>query len=293
MSFRIQSAVFPVAGLGTRFLPATKASPKEMLPIVNKPLIQYAVEEALSAGAERLIFVTSPSKRAIEQHFQTNVELESVLSNSGNKKMLALVQNIIPSSVECVFVQQGAPLGLGHAVLCARAAVGEVPFFVHLADDLIRSDTPCLEQMRQHYARHHSSVLAVEAVPSDQTASYGIVSVKKEPSGAQRIDKIIEKPKPEEAPSNLAVVGRYLLTPAIFEQLEGRDPGAGGEIQLTDGIAGILGHESVHALLFEGTRYDCGSRLGYLKATVEYGLHSEEVGGRFREYLKELTKKMY
>ena len=292
MNFRIQSTVFPVAGLGTRFLPATKVSPKEMLPIVNKPLIQYAVEEALSAGAERLIFVTSPSKRAIEQHFQANVELESALSDSGNKKMLALVQNIVPSNVECVFVQQGAPLGLGHAVLCARAAVGEAPFFVHLADDLIRSDTPCLEQMRQYYERYHSSVLAIEAVPNDRTTSYGIVSVKKESSGARRIDKIIEKPKPEEAPSNLAVVGRYLLTPAIFEQLEERSPGAGGEIQLTDGIAGILGHESVHALLFEGTRYDCGSRLGYLKATVEYGLHNEEVGERFRKYLKGLTNKM-
>ena len=292
MSFRIQSTVFPVAGLGTRFLPATKVSPKEMLPIVNKPLIQYAVEEALSAGAERLIFVTSPSKRAIEQHFQANVELESALSDSGNKKMLALVQNIVPSNVECVFVQQGAPLGLGHAVLCARAAVGEEPFFVHLADDLIRSDTPCLEQMRQYYERYHSSVLAIEAVPNDRTANYGIVSVKKEPSGARRVDRIVEKPKPEEAPSNLAVVGRYLLTPAIFEQLEEGSPGAGGEIQLTDGIAGILGHESVHALLFEGTRYDCGSRLGYLKATVEYGLHNEEVGERFRKYLKGLTNKM-
>ncbi len=292
MSFRIQSAVFPVAGLGTRFLPATKASPKEMLSIVNKPLIQYAVEEALSAGAERLVFVTSPSKRAIEQHFQANVELESALRSSGNKKMLALIQNIVPSSVECIFVQQEVPLGLGHAVLCARAAVGEEPFFVHLADDLIRSDKPCLEQMRQHYARHHSSVLAVEAVPNDRTASYGIVSTKKEPSGAQRIERIVEKPKPEEAPSNLAVVGRYLLTPAIFKQLEGRGPGAGGEIQLTDGIAGILENESVHALQFEGTRYDCGSRMGYLKATVEYGLHNEEVGGRFRKYLKELTKKI-
>ncbi|SVE57751.1 uncharacterized protein METZ01_LOCUS510605, partial [marine metagenome] len=217
---------------------------------------------------------------------------ENALSDSGNKKMLALVQNIVPSSVECVFVQQGAPLGLGHAVLCAREAVGEAPFFVHLADDLIRSDTPCLEQMRQYYERYHSSVLAVEAVPNDQTTSYGIVSVKKESSGARRIDKIIEKPKPEEAPSNLAVVGRYLLTPAIFEQLEERSPGAGGEIQLTDGIAGILGHESVHALLFEGIRYDCGSRLGYLKATVEYGLHDEEVGERFRKYLKGLTKKI-
>ena len=220
------------------------------------------------------------------------MELESALSDSGNKKMLALVQNIVPSNVECVFVQQGAPLGLGHAVLCARAAVGEAPFFVHLADDLIRSDTPCLEQMRQYYERYHSSVLAVEAVPNDRTASYGIVSVKKEPSGARRVDRIVEKPKPEEAPSNLAVVGRYLLTPAIFEQLEKGSPGAGGEIQLTDGIAGILGHESVHALLFEGTRYDCGSRLGYLKATVEYGLHNEEVGGRFRKYLKGLTKKI-
>ena len=292
MNFKIRSAVFPVAGLGTRFLPATKASPKEMLPIVNKPLIQYAVEEALSAGVERLVFVTSPSKRAIEQHFQANVELESALSNSGNKKMLALVQNIVPSNVECVFVQQGVPLGLGHAVLCARTVVGEAPFFIHLADDLIRSDTPCLEQMRQHHAKYRSSVLAVEVVPNDRTANYGIVSVKEEPSGVQRIDKIIEKPSPEEAPSNLAVVGRYLLTPDIFEQLERGDPGAGGEIQLTDGIAGILRHEPVHALLFEGTRYDCGSRLGYLKATVEYGLHNEEVGKKFGKYLKGLTKKI-
>ena len=290
VSSGIKSAVFPVAGRGTRFLPATKASPKEMLPIVNKPLIQYAVEEALSAGVEKLIFITGPSKRAIEAHFRPDIELENALSAAGKEKMLELVRNIVPPSVRCVFVQQGMPLGLGHAVLCARSAVGDAPFFVHLADDLICSEVPCLEQMRRHYKQHGFSILGVETVPNDRTASYGIVSVETGRSGIQRIRKIVEKPSPEEAPSNLAVVGRYLLTSTIFSQLEKIVPGAGGEIQLTDGIAGVLAHEPVHALSFEGTRYDCGSKLGYLKATVEYGLRNEELGENFRAYLDKLKR---
>ncbi len=213
---RIRTAVFPVAGRGTRFLPATKASPKEMLPIVDKPLIQYAVEEAIDAGADRLVFITGSSKRAIEDHFDTDAELERQLTESGKHDLLKLVRDIIPPEATCIFVRQGVPLGLGHAVLCAKHAVGDEPFFVHLADDLIYGEVGCLAQMRAHFEKHGASVLGVETVPRDQTGSYGIVAVQKEPSGAQRVTRIVEKPKPADAPSNLAVVGRYILTPAIF-----------------------------------------------------------------------------
>ncbi|HEX5047377.1 MAG TPA: UTP--glucose-1-phosphate uridylyltransferase GalU [Gammaproteobacteria bacterium] len=288
---KIRTAVFPVAGHGTRFLPATKASPKEMLPIVDKPLIQYAVEEALAADVEKLVFITGSSKRAIEDHFDTDAELERQLQESGKHDLLALIENIVPPGVTCLYVRQGMPLGLGHAVLCAKAAVGDEPFFVHLADDLIYSDVPCLKQMRLHFEKHDTSVLAVETVPHDQTGSYGIVAVQNEKSGAQRVTRIVEKPKPKDAPSNLAVVGRYILTPAIFAKLEKTQRGAGGEIQLTDGIASLLGDEPVHVLPFQGVRYDCGSKIGYLRATVEYGLRHPELGEGFRAYLQSVWER--
>jgi UTP--glucose-1-phosphate uridylyltransferase len=288
---RIRTAVFPVAGRGTRFLPATKAAPKEMLPIVDKPLIQYAVEEALDAGAERLVFVTGASKRAIEDHFDTDPELERQLEESGKRDLLPLVRDIIPAQATCIFVRQGVPLGLGHAVLCAKAAVGNEPFFVHLPDDLIYGEVGCLEQMRAHFEKHGASVLGVENVPRDQTGSYGIVAVEKEPTGAQRVTRIVEKPRPKDAPSTLAVVGRYVLTPAIFGKLERTQRGAGGEIQLTDGIASLLADESVHVLPFAGIRYDCGNKLGYLRATVEYGLRHPELGESFRAYLQNVWER--
>jgi UTP--glucose-1-phosphate uridylyltransferase len=283
---KIRNAVFPVAGRGTRFLPATKASPKEMLPIVDKPLIQYAVEEAIEAGAEKLIFVTGASKRAIEDHFDVDSELERQLEESGKHELLELIRDIVPNGISCIYLRQGVPLGLGHAVLCARPAVGNEPFFVHLADDLIYGDVPCLAQMRAHFEKHGSSVLGVETVPRDQTGSYGIVAVEQEPSGAQRVTRIVEKPKPAEAPSTLAVVGRYVLTPAVFDKLEKTQKGAGGEIQLTDGIASLLEDEAVYVLPFSGKRYDCGSKIGYLRATVEYGLRHPELGESFRAYLQ-------
>ena len=283
---RVRAAVFPVAGRGTRFLPATKASPKEMLPIVDKPLIQYAVEEALAAGVEKLVFVTGSAKRSIEDHFDVDSELERTLAESGKKDLLALVRDIVPSNVSCLYVRQGVPLGLGHAVLCARPAVGDEPFFVHLADDLIYSDVPCLRQMHDEFQQHGCSVLGVETVPRDQTGSYGIVGVVADEAGRQRIEKIVEKPRPEEAPSNLAVVGRYVLTPAIFDKLERTGRGSGGEIQLTDGIAALLEDEPVYVWPFNGTRYDCGSKIGYLRATVEYALRHPELGENFRAYLQ-------
>lgn len=290
MSQKIRAAVFPVAGRGTRFLPATKASPKEMLPIVDKPLIQYAVEEAVAAGAETLIFVTGASKRAIEDHFDSDPELEQALSESGKTELMAVVREIVPPAVTCVYIRQGVPLGLGHAVLCARSVVGDEPFFVHLADDLIHSQTPCLEQMRVHHERHRASVLAVETVPADQTASYGIVAIEEEASGARRVTNIVEKPQPADAPSNLAVVGRYVLTPAIFEKLASTARGAGNEIQLTDAIGSLMADEPVHVLPFEGLRYDCGNKLGYLQASVEYGLRHPDLGEAFATYLAALGK---
>jgi UTP--glucose-1-phosphate uridylyltransferase len=262
-----------------------------MLPIVDKPLIQYAVEEALAAGAERLVFITGSSKRAIEDHFDTDAELERQLADNGRHDLLAMVQTIVPPGVACIYVRQGIPLGLGHAVLCAKPAVGDEPFFVHLADDLIHGDVPCLLQMRQHFDKHGSSVLGVETVPHDQTGSYGIVAVQTERSGAQRVTRIVEKPRPEDAPSNLAVVGRYILTPAIFAKLEQTQRGTGGEIQLTDGIASLLADEAVHVLAFHGIRYDCGSKIGYLRAMVEYGLRHPELGASFRAYLQSVWER--
>ena len=285
MSKQVRAAVFPVAGRGTRFLPATKASPKEMLPIVDKPLIQYAVEEAIAAGATKLIFVTGASKRAIEDHFDTDAELERALTDSGKTDLLETIKGIVPDNVSCVYIRQGEPLGLGHAVLCARPAVGDEPFFVHLADDLIAGEPPCLKQMAGEYQNHGSSVVAVEEVPHENTSSYGIVAVEESDNG-QRVTRIVEKPDPEDAPSNLAVVGRYLLAPEIFDKLVNTGRGAGGEIQLTDAIADLLDDGDVFAYRFSGDRYDCGSKLGYLEATVAYGLAHSEVGDAFRAYLE-------
>jgi UTP--glucose-1-phosphate uridylyltransferase len=284
----IRTAVFPVAGRGTRFLPATKASPKEMLPIVDKPLIQYAVEEALAAGARRLVFITGASKRAIEDHFDSDQELEDLLDRQGKGDLVKQLRSVLPSYASCIYIRQPAPLGLGHAVLCAQPAVGVEPFFVHLADDLISSDVPCLAQMAEVYEAKRASVLAVEQVPNSDTDKYGIVAVEADQAVTSRVRSIVEKPKPAVAPSNLAVVGRYVLAPAIFEHLERIGQGAGGEIQLTDGIAALMREEAVYAYRFSGKRYDCGSKLGYLQATVEYALGHAELGAGFRRYLRGL-----
>ena len=286
MGQKVKTAVFPVAGRGTRFLPVTKASPKEMLPIVDKPLIQYAVEEAIAAGATKLVFVTGASKRAIEDHFDTDPGLEEALTQSGKDELLASIQGIVPKGVSCIYIRQGEPLGLGHAVLCARPAVGNEPFFVHLADDLIAGEPGCLAQMADEYEDHGGSVIAVETVPHEDTSSYGIVAV--DESDRNRITQIVEKPAPEKAPSNSAVVGRYLLAPGIFDKLENTGRGAGGEIQLTDGIADLLNDSAVYAYSFTGVRYDCGSKLGYLQATVAYGLEHPDTGERLRKHLKDL-----
>jgi|HubBroStandDraft_4_1064222.scaffolds.fasta_scaffold233776_2 UTP--glucose-1-phosphate uridylyltransferase len=284
----IRTAVFPVAGRGTRFLPATKASPKEMLPVVDKPLIQYAVEEALAAGARRLVFITGASKRAIEDHFDSDQELELLLQQQGRSDLLNQLRSVLPSYASCIYIRQPAPLGLGHAVLCAQPAVGNEPFFVHLADDLIRSEVACLAQMAQVYEAKRASVLGVQSVPRQDTEKYGIVAVEADGSPTSRVRSIVEKPKPAVAPSTLAVVGRYVLSPAIFEHLERIGQGAGGEIQLTDGIAALMREEAVYAYRFEGRRYDCGSKLGYLQATVEYALAHPQLGRDFRRYLRAL-----
>lgn len=286
----IKKAVFPVAGMGTRFLPATKASPKEMLPIVDKPLIQYAVEEAVAAGCTEMVFVTGRNKRSIEDHFDKAYELETELEQRHKEKLLAHVKDILPPEITCLYIRQAEALGLGHAVLCARAAVGDNPFAVILADDLIDAPQGALKQMVDIYNQTGNSVLGVETVEPSQTGSYGIVEVEQLKS-YQRITNIVEKPKPEEAPSNLAVVGRYILTPRIFDLLTNLPRGAGNEIQLTDGIARLLDHEFVLAHAFEGTRYDCGSKLGYLEATVAYGLKHPETGAAFRELLQQYAAK--
>jgi len=287
---RIDVAVFPVAGRGTRFLPATKASPKEMLPIVDKPLIQYAVEEALQAGARRLVFITGASKRAIEDHFDSDGELENLLLQQGKSDLLKMLRSVLPSYASCIYIRQAAPLGLGHAVLCAKPAVGDAPFFVHLADDLIDAKVACLKQMAQRF--DDGSIVAVQTVPHSQTDKYGIVKTGTHVGDLLRIEKIVEKPKPAVAPSNLAVVGRYLLTPHLFSHLEQIGKGAGGEIQLTDGIARLMADESVYAYKFEGKRFDCGSKLGYLQANVEYALKHAELAAPFRSYLKKFSKEL-
>lgn len=285
MAEKVTTAVFPVAGRGTRFLPATKASPKEMLPVVDKPLIQYAVEEAVAAGARTLIFVTGSAKRAIEDHFDTNHGLERELERAGKADLLDATRSIVPHDATCIYIRQSAPLGLGHAVLCAAPVVGRQPFFVHLADDLIEAHVPCLSQMQRIFETHGSSVLGVQRVPVDQTDKYGIVRVDEMQDRVGVVEEIVEKPAPKDAPSDLAVVGRYVLTPAIFPLLANLGAGAGGEIQLTDGIAELMKLEQVCAYQFLGVRYDCGSKLGYLKATVEYGINHPEFGAAFSDYL--------
>jgi UTP--glucose-1-phosphate uridylyltransferase len=263
-----------------------------MLPIVDKPLIQYAAEEALAAGARRLVFITGASKHAIADHFDTDQELEKLLESQGKSELLRQVRSVLPSYATCIFIRQPAPLGLGHAVLCAEAAVGHEPFFVHLADDLIVGEVPCLKQMAAAYDFHRGSILGVEEVPKEDTEKYGIVEIESGNGKVNRITSIVEKPKPAVAPSNLAVVGRYVLTPTIFDDLRQIGRGAGGEIQLTDGIARLMTHEAVYAHRFEGKRYDCGSKLGYLQATVEQALAHKELSHDFRTYLMALTRKL-
>ena len=285
----IKKVVFPVAGMGTRFLPATKASPKEMLPVVDKPLIQYAAEEAVAAGVDTLVFVYGRTKNAIVDHFDKAYELERELQERHKTKMLELVRNIVPSHVACVFIRQAEALGLGHAVLCAKPVINDEPFAVILADDLINfTDKPVLSQMVDVYNFQHSSVLGVERVPEDEVSSYGVVSGDQLKGGLIEVSGIVEKPPVEEAPSNLAVVGRYILTPRIFDLLENTPRGAGGEIQLTDAIASLLNEQRVLAYEFEGKRFDCGNKLGYLQAQVEFGLDHHEIGGEFEKYLNSI-----
>lgn len=284
MTIQIRKAVFPVAGLGTRFLPATKASPKEMLPIVDKPLIQYAVEEAIEAGVTELIFITSSYKRAIADHFDSNYELEAKLLEAGKQELLDKVRQVKPTGVSCVFMRQPETLGLGHAVGCAEPLVGDEPFAVILADDLIdTTGEGCLKQMLQ--VEQGASVIAVQQVPRSHTERYGMVAVEKSDNGFSRIQQIVEKPLPQSAPSDLGVVGRYILPGEIFEIIRNTHPGSGGEIQLTDAIATLLNKSPVYAYQFDGIRYDCGSKLGYLQATVELGAKHPEVGDAFSDYL--------
>ena len=284
---RIRKAVFPVAGLGTRFLPATKAMPKEMLPVVDKPIIQYAVEEAIAAGAEVLIFITGRTKRAIEDHFDRAYELETELALRKNEAALKQLQDMVPKGVSCVYLRQAEALGLGHAVLCAEKVVDEEPFFVSLPDDLIVAPKGgCLAQLRDEFESTKGSVLAVQKVPRDQTSRYGVIKPGKAIGRRHAVDSIVEKPQPADAPSDLAVVGRYVLTPKVFELLNRTGRGAGGEIQLTDAIQALIAHQPVHAYEYEGIRYDCGSKLGYLQATVDLGLEHDDLGGDFRGWLR-------
>jgi UTP--glucose-1-phosphate uridylyltransferase len=289
---RITKAVFPVAGMGTRFLPATKASPKEMLPIVDKPLIQYAVEEAVAAGMTEMIFVTGRGKRAIEDHFDKAFELETELEQRGQKQLLRIVQGILPRNVSCTYVRQAQALGLGHAILCAEPVVGNLPFAVILADDLIDGNPPALKQMVNVFSRRGRSVVAVQNVSRQETRRYGIVKVEPRSKSPHRISGIVEKPEPAAAPSTLGVVGRYLLTPRIFHHLRHGKPGAGGEIQLTDGIAALIAEEDVFAHEFEGVRYDCGAKMGYLQANIQFALKHPEVGAEFKRYLRGLGGKV-
>ncbi len=283
---KLRKAVFPVAGFGSRFLPVTKASPKEMMPVVDKPLIQYAVEEAAAAGITDMVFVTGRHKRAIEDHFDKAYELETELERKGKEELLAQVRSVLPEGVRCIYIRQAEPLGLGHAVLCAQPVVGDDPFAVLLADDLMDSDPPALVRMAQIFEKEACSLLGVEEVPRDQTQSYGIVTVDKMAGDSARIHSIVEKPRPADAPSNLAVIGRYVLTPRIFDLLARVTPGAGGEIQLTDAISALLKEQKALAVRLPGRRFDCGSKLGYLQATIELGVRHPEVGEAFASYLK-------
>jgi UTP--glucose-1-phosphate uridylyltransferase len=286
----IKTAVFPVAGLGTRFLPITKASPKEMLPVVDKPLIQYAVEEAVEAGMTQMVFITGRNKRSIEDHFDKAFELEQELESRGRTALLESVRNIVPKHVSCIYVRQPEALGLGHAVLCARPVVGDEPFAVILADDLIDGKPTPLEQMVDVYAQQQRSVLAVQRIPREESNKYGVIRGKSLGEKLHKLDGIVEKPKPADAPSDLAVVGRYILTGKVFDFLERIGKGTGGEIQLTDGIAQLLMHEDVFALEFAGTRYDCGSKLGYMMANLVFGMRHPEVGAEFSAFASGLMR---
>ena len=285
---KIKIAVFPVAGMGTRFLPATKASPKEMLPIVDKPLIQYAAEEAVEAGIETLIFITGRNKLNIPNHFDKAYEIESELKKKNKKRELELI-NILPTNVKCIYIRQNEALGLGHAVLCAKSAVGNNPFAVILADDIILTKKQgCLKQMTNKYDDLQSSIVAIEKVNKNLVQEYGIIGGYKNDKNDWELDKIVEKPKIEEAPSDMGVVGRYILTPSIFDILENTKTGSGGEIQLTDAIATQIMKEKVYAYEFRGKRFDCGNKLGFLKATIEYGLNHQEISSELKSYLKDL-----
>jgi UTP--glucose-1-phosphate uridylyltransferase len=285
---KLTKAIFPVAGLGTRFLPATKAQPKEMLPVVDKPLIQYAVEEAYAAGVREMIFVTGRHKRPIEDHFDMTFELEVALEQAGKQELLNVVRSVKPDDMECIYVRQAQALGLGHAVLCARRLVGNEPFAVLLADDLMVGEQPVLKQMVEQYAEWRTSILAVQEVPAEQTRRYGIVAGTPVSETLMDVSRIVEKPAPEDAPSRLAVAGRYILTPGIFHEIASQPRGVGGEIQLTDGIAGLLRREKVFAYRYQGKRYDCGSKEGFLQANVELALAHPQLGPGFRDYLKSL-----
>lgn len=287
---KINKAVFPVGGLGTRFLPATKAIPKEMLPVVDKPLIQYAVEEAYAAGIRQMIFVTGRHKRSIEDHFDTAFELESQLEAANKKALLQVVRSIKPDDMDCIFIRQPSALGLGHAVLCAENLVGDEPFAVLLADDLMVGKPPVLKQMIQSFATAPGTVLAVQEVPREHTSRYGIVGVQSDRPYAA-VDAIVEKPTPEQAPSNLGVAGRYILSPGIFQSIREQPRGVGGEIQLTDGIAGLIGHEPVYCLRYKGARYDCGSKEGFLQATIDLAMANPELTDTLREHMQEILAK--
>ncbi len=301
MKTKITKAIFPVAGLGVRFLPATKANPKEMLPIVDKPLIKYAVEEAAAARIQALIFVTSSSKRAIEDHFDSNYELEAKLAKNGRNDLLTMVKEVLPKGTRCAYIRQPDALGLGHAVLCAKPIIGDEPFAVLLADDLIDGGKQgCLAQMFAAYEETGGNIVAVQPIPGPQTHKYGIVSFENSPQppffkgeiagGFLPINGIVEKPSEEDAPSHFGVVGRYILQPQIFQHLEHMGAGAGGEIQLTDAIAQLLNEQNVYAFQFEGKRYDCGSKLGYLEATIAYALKHDEIAPAFKEHLMNITQ---
>ncbi|MCX7120286.1 MAG: UTP--glucose-1-phosphate uridylyltransferase GalU [Gammaproteobacteria bacterium] len=293
MKCPVTTAVFPVAGMGTRFLPVTKAGPKEMLPIVDKPLIQYVVEEAIAVGIKKLVFVTSSGKRAIEDYFDSNFELETLLEQKGKIEILNTVRNIIPSDVKIVYVRQPRPKGLGDAVLCAKPVVGNEPFAVLLADDIMEnSHRTCLSDMMDRFHETQSSVLAVEKINREDTDKYGIVSMLDNPQFLSQIASIVEKPAPEKAPSTLAVTGRYILTPRIFDMLEQIDIGVGGELQLTDGLAKLLNYEAITVCTLKGRRYDCGSRLGFLQATIDFALKRAEFKEPLMAYLKEITKEL-
>ncbi|HKR41447.1 MAG TPA: UTP--glucose-1-phosphate uridylyltransferase GalU [Paraburkholderia sp.] len=282
---KVTKAVFPVAGLGTRFLPATKASPKEMLPIVDKPLIQYAVEEAIDSGITEMIFVTGRSKRAIEDHFDKSYEIEAELEARGKENLLSVVRGIKPRHIDCFYVRQAEALGLGHAVLCAEKLVGDNPFVVMLADDLLHGEPPVLRQMIRVFDHYHTSVIGVEEIDPQMTGSYGVIDGRRWEDNLFKLSGIVEKPAPAVAPSHFGVVGRYILKPKIFEHLRALKPGTGGELQLTDALQTLLRDEQVLAYKYEGKRFDCGSKLGYLKATVEFALRHPEVAGEFDRYL--------